>query len=163
MKRLLVAVVMTGILGGVMATGALAQTSGATKPRETWSSTQQLHDSRDIIGVRLKNAQGKDLGEIDALMIDPKDGKITHAVVGVGGLAGLGEKHLIVPWSELKSSMDHNRVVLTMDQATLERAPRYERKAVAGRDRPTPSASPSTAPADSPKTDKTDTKTDTKK
>jgi sporulation protein YlmC with PRC-barrel domain len=124
---------------------------------------QQLHDSRDIIGVRLKNAQGKDLGEIDALMIDPKDGKITHAVVGVGGLAGLGEKHLIVPWSELKSSMDHNRVVLTMDQATLERAPRYERKAVAGRDRPTPSASPSTAPADSPKTDKTDTKTDTKK
>lgn len=162
MRRLTVAMIMTAALGALTAMDALAQTrqtadrpaTSTTYQRDTWTHTQALHDTRDIIGVRIKNSQGKDIGEIDALMLDPKNGRITHVVVGVGGFVGIGEKQVIVPWADVKVSMDHNRMVVNMDQPTLERAPRYERKLLTSdRDRTAPAASPATAPTD-PKTDK---------
>jgi hypothetical protein len=61
---------------------------------------------------------------------------------------------VIVPWSDVKVSMDQDRMVVNMDQPTLERAPRYERKLLTSdRDRTIPAASPATAPT-APKADK---------
>jgi len=119
-----------------------------SKERETrpaWRNEANLHDSGDIIGTRIKNAEGKDIGEIDRLMIDPSSGKISHVVVGVGGFLGVGEKKVVVPWSDLKVGAAHDgkKAMITMDQAKLESAPRYERSARAER---SPSASPATSP-----------------
>jgi sporulation protein YlmC with PRC-barrel domain len=113
--------------------------------RPAWKNDAALHDSGDIIGTRIKNAEGKDIGEIDRLMIDPQSGKISHVVVGLGGFLGVGEKKVVVPWSDLKfgAVSDGKKAVITMDQAKLESAPRYERSARAER---SPSASPSTSP-----------------
>jgi hypothetical protein len=112
-----------------------------TKP--AWKNEAGLHDSGDIIGTRIKNAEGKDIGEIDRLMIDPSSGKISHVVVGLGGFLGVGEKKVVVPWSDLKMGAAHDgkKALITMDQAKLESAPRYERTARADR---SPSASPAT-------------------
>src|SRR5688572_25067324 len=113
--------------------------------RPAWRNDAKLHDSGDIIGTRIKNAEGKDIGEIDRLMIDPQSGKISHVVVGLGGLLGVGEKKVVVPWSDLKltAAADGKKAMITMDQAKLESAPRYERTARADR---SPSASPATSP-----------------
>ena len=96
-----------------------------------------LHETKDIIGTRINNAEGKDLGEIDQLLID-RNGKVTHAVIGVGGLAGVGEKKVVVPWSTLKfGSVGHGRKnAIISNEATLSSALRYERSDVV------PSASP---------------------
>src|SRR4030095_12358023 len=67
-------------------------------PRATFQNTQGLQESSAIIGARVNSAHGKDLGEVDQLLVDMKTGKVTHAVIGVGGLAGIGEKHVAVPW-----------------------------------------------------------------
>lgn len=113
--------------------------------RPAWKGDAALHDSGNIIGTRIKNAEGKDIGEIDRLMIDPQSGKVSHVVVGLGGFLGVGEKKVVVPWSDLKfgAAADGKKAVITMDQAKLENAPRYERSARAER---SPSASPSTSP-----------------
>lgn len=156
MKRSVSTVAMIAVVGALTAMNAVGQTrptSPADRPAAS-RGAKDLHDTRDIIGVRIKNLQGKDVGEIDALLLDPKDGKVTHAVVGVGGVLGIGEQRVMVPWSDVKISMDHDRMVVNLDQATLERAPRYERKLLTGnRDRSAPAATPATAPTD-PKTDK---------
>ena len=127
-----------------------------TKP--AWKNDAALHDSGDIIGTRIKNAEGKDIGEIDRLMINPQSGKVSHVVVGLGGFLGVGEKKVVVPWSDLKFGAAHDgkKAMITMDQAKLESAPRYERTARADR---SPSASPSTSPRvkDSDKDGKRDT------
>jgi len=136
MKTFAVTLVMTGILAGTLLTDASAQ------------NNPNLHDTRDVIGLRVKNAEGRTVGEIDSLMFDAKDAKLTHAVICVGGFLGLGEKHVIVPWSDVKLSMDHNRMVVHVDQSLLERAPRFERRAVTSdRDRMTPATSPAMTPA----------------
>jgi sporulation protein YlmC with PRC-barrel domain len=129
-----------------------ADRPGAT-PRDTFRNSEGLHESSDLIGTRIKNAQGKDIGELDQLLIDPKDGKISHAVVGVGGFLGVGEKQLVVPWSDVKVAPDHRggKAVVTMDQATLEKAPRYEKRVTSGDTGRTPAASPATTPRTEPK------------
>jgi hypothetical protein len=110
-----------------------------------WKNGAGLHETKDIIGTRIKNAEGKDIGEVDQLLI-ATSGKVSHVVIGVGGLAGVGEKKVVVPWSELKFApvTAGKKNAITMDQATLDSAPRYERSARAER---SPSASPpSTSP-----------------
>ena len=121
--------------------------------RTAWANAEGLYESKQIIGTRIKGADNKDLGEIDQLMIDPKDGKIAYAVVGLGGFAGIGERHVVVPWSDIKLSADAknpSKMVVTMDQGALDKAPRYERRTAAS-DRVPPAASPSTMPRTEPK------------
>ena len=154
--------VLIGIAALVMATPLVAgaQTTrpsdrpasdrDATTKRDTARDTRpafkaegNVLESRDLIGARINNTEGKDIGEIDSVLIDPKSGRITHAVVGVGGLMGVGEKKVVVPWSEVKMSSAQNgrKSAIVMDPAKLENAPRYERTARADR---SPSASPTT-------------------
>src|SRR4051812_44076174 len=60
-------------------------------PREAFKAPDGVMESGKIIGTRIKDSAGKDHGEIDQLLVDAKTGKITHAVIGRGGLAGIGE------------------------------------------------------------------------
>ncbi|HUF90750.1 MAG TPA: PRC-barrel domain-containing protein [Candidatus Limnocylindria bacterium] len=122
----------------------------ADKPeRAAWTAPAGVHTSSDLIGARIKNAEGKDVGEIDQLIIDPTSGNVTHVVVGVGGLLGIGETKVVVPFSDIKlGAYQGAKPVVTMDAATLDSAPRFERRQAA-RDL-TPAASPRTAPADRP-------------
>ena len=123
----------------------IAKQRDSRDTRPAWRNDAGLYDSGDLVGTRIKNAEGKDIGEIDRLMIDPSSGKVSHVVVGLGGLLGVGEKKVVVPWSDLKlaAATDGKKTMVTMDQAKLESAPRYERSARADR---SPSASPSTSP-----------------
>ncbi len=167
MKKLLAAAVVPSLLTFCFATDGLAQTSRppasdrpamdrpaadrpaakpAVPPRETWKAPEGLHTSGELIGARIKNAEGKDVGEIDQLLIDPKTGSVTHVVVGLGGLLGVGETKVVVPFSDITLTAQHqgSRAVVTMDSAKLDKAPRWERRQ-ASRDL-SPSASPGGTP-----------------
>ena len=118
--------------------------------RAAWKAPAGAHTSSELIGTRIKNAEGKDIGEIDQLVIDPTSGNVTHVVVGLGGLLGVGETKVVVPFSDIKLGAQHqgSRAVITMDQAKLDSAPRFERRQVSRE--VSPAASPRPAPADRP-------------
>src|SRR5688572_23213700 len=122
-----------------------ASRPAADKPqRAAWQAPAGVHTSSELIGTRIKNAEGKDIGEIDQLVIDPTSGNVTHVVVGLGGLLGVGETKVVVPFSDIKLGAQHqgSRAVITMDAAKLDTAPRFERRQVS-RDL-SPAASPRT-------------------
>lgn len=137
---------MKKLLAGFVAMVFVAPlvSSAADTKAPAWKNEAGLHETKDIIGTRIKNTAGKDLGEIDQLLID-RNGKVSHVVVGLGGVAGVGEKKVVVPWSELKFApvAAGKKNAITMDEARLESAPRYDRTDVA------PAASPRT-PSNSP-------------
>jgi sporulation protein YlmC with PRC-barrel domain len=164
MKKLLVSIAALIVATPLVASAQTTRpsdkpASDTTKQRDTrpaWKADGNVVETRDLIGTRIKNAEGKDIGEIDSLLIDPQSGKISHVVVGLGGLLGVGEKKVVVPWSELKMAAATNgrKPAIVMEQSKLENAPRYERTARADR---SPSASPSTSPVrDSDKDGKRD-------
>ena len=138
MKKLVV-----GFVAALVAAPLVASAADTKGP--VWKNDAGLHETKDIIGTRVKDAQGKNLGEIDQLLID-HDGKVSHVVIGMGGLAGVGEKKVVVPWSELKfaPATDGKKSSVVMDAAQLESAPRYDRSARAADT--APAASPSTSP-----------------
>ena len=113
----------------------------STMERPAARDAAGLYEAKDIIGTRVKNAEGKDIGEIDQLLID-RTGKVSRVVIGMGGLAGVGEKKVVVAWSDLKfTGTDGKKAAVMIDQAKLERAPRYDRSA---RSDAPPAASPRT-------------------
>jgi sporulation protein YlmC with PRC-barrel domain len=169
MKRLMSGLIALAFVASLPAAG-FAQgtdrtaTDRAKKDRPMWSNTQGLHETGDVIGTRIDGTDGKELGKVDALLIDPKDGKITHAVVGLGGMLGIGTEKVVVPYSALKMTGHEGgrKARITIDRSALERAPKY----VKATER-SPSASPEASPARSAPaksdTQKSDTETPAKK
>jgi len=109
--------------------------------RPIWRELR-LSEARNVLGMRIKNEQGRDVGEIDNLLIDTPNGRISHVVVAVGGFMGVGEKKVVVPWSDLRIASDGKNSVATLDQAKLESAPRWDRIVRGDREPGAPSASP---------------------
>lgn len=127
---------------GLSANGVLAADK-PMKDRAAFTVDSAHMDSKHLIGMKVTTPDDKNVGEIDQLIVKTSDGKISHAVIGLGGFVGLGERHVVVPWSDVKIRNDRKDMVAVIDRAILDNAPRYTR---GDRDR-TPAASPATAPA----------------
>jgi sporulation protein YlmC with PRC-barrel domain len=70
-------------------------------PRGTAHPNHQCVSSEDIHGTEVYGADGKNVGEIDHLIIDKLSGRVAYAVMSFGGFLGLGHKHYPIPWSAL--------------------------------------------------------------
>lgn len=95
-------------------------------------------DASALIGSTVRTPDGRDIGRVSRLMVDPRDGRVTTLVIGMGGTLGIGEKHMSVPFSAVRIGQDRQRLVVTLDQRTLDQMPRAESQ---GKD---PAASPPT-------------------
>jgi sporulation protein YlmC with PRC-barrel domain len=123
-----------------------AQTSSSGSPTATQeqhssaSASQQTLVSHDsIVGANVRDQQGQDLGRIDQLFVDAQSGRIAYAVVARGGVFGMGQDQVQVPWDKVSVRQDGGNVVLVMDQTALRDAPRFDGGSA-------PAASPETAP-----------------
>ena len=88
------------------------------------------HKGSEVIGSKVKNAAGEDLGKVEDLVIDPNGGTIDYAVLSSGGFLGIGDKLFTVPFSLLKApavreGSDLAYFTLDVDKAKLENAPRF--------------------------------------
>lgn len=76
---------------------------------------QSVYDNRD-----------SKIGDVNDMLLD-KSGKIDAVIIGVGGLLGVGEKNVAVPFSSLKvAEKDGSRyLVLETTKEALQTAPGY--------------------------------------
>ncbi len=102
---------MTVLLGStLLATAALAQspsTSTTPPPAEkmapaadTMSHQGQWRASK-VVGLKIYNDGNESLGSVNDLLLD-NQGRITTAVIGVGGFLGMGEHYVAVPFEKIK-------------------------------------------------------------
>ena len=78
-----------------------------------------------IIGSKVRDASGAELGLVKQLMIRPEDGRIQYAVLSLGGVLGVGGQQVAVPWASMKVTRDAKSVVITAEREVLSQAPRY--------------------------------------
>jgi sporulation protein YlmC with PRC-barrel domain len=66
------------------------------------------------------------IGDILDLVVE-KDGRITAAMVGVGGFLGLGQKNVVIPFDALTVSQknNHRRLTLNTTKDALKSAPGF--------------------------------------
>ncbi len=84
-------------------------------------------EAERIIGCKVENPQGEDLGKIETLIVDIHENRIVCAVLSFGGFLGLGEKLFPVPLDALMFSADGERAIFDIDKDRLKNAPGYER------------------------------------
>ncbi|EWY41556.1 hypothetical protein N825_23645 [Skermanella stibiiresistens SB22] len=80
----------------------------------------------DLIGRTVIGADGESLGEINDILLS-RSGEIERVVVGGGGVLGIGERQVAIPWSDTEASPDQDRVRVTMTAEDFQAAPDYER------------------------------------
>lgn len=101
--------------------------------------TAQPHvlPANTLIGDRVRNNEGEDLGTIEELMIDLDNGRIVYVVLSFGGILGIGDKLFAIPWNAMSLDPDDNEMVLDLEREMLENAPGFDKEhwpAMADRD-----------------------------
>lgn len=77
-----------------------------------------------LIGMEVRNHENQKLGEIKDLVLE-NPGKVSYAVLAVGGFLGIGEKLIALPPSALKVADEGEYLVLNADKARIQAAPGF--------------------------------------
>jgi sporulation protein YlmC with PRC-barrel domain len=90
--------------------------------------------ARKVIDTDVFDASGKKIGEVKDVVLDKTSNNIMFAIVGFGGLMGVGEKYHPIPWSELDYKEGRKGYVVGFTKGSARsRARRLDRRAHQGR------------------------------
>ncbi|HHY51334.1 MAG TPA: PRC-barrel domain containing protein [Alphaproteobacteria bacterium] len=76
-----------------------------------------------VIGTDVKDSEGNVIGKIEDIILEKTDNKIMFAVIGFGGVLGMGEKFHPLPWSVLDYVPEENAFVVPYTAEQLKQAP----------------------------------------
>lgn len=93
------------------------QQQADTRPEQPVSVDQ-------VLGSRVVNAEGQEVGEIEDLVLDQN--QIAYAVVSVGGFLGMGEKRVAVPLDDLQLGESETYLMSSATQDQLGQMPEYD-------------------------------------
>jgi sporulation protein YlmC with PRC-barrel domain len=104
-----------------LATEALAQDRRTTDQAAASSGEKARVEvaknvrSSQLVGLAVKNKQGKDLGKVEDLVVDLKNGDVRYAALSFGGFAGFGSKLFAVPWQAMTFMLAENDRYFVLD------------------------------------------------
>lgn len=81
----------------------------------------------DVIGMKVEGTDGKSLGKIKDLVLDPDEGDVQYAVLDFGGFLGIKDKYFIVPWEAINFKPNGKKIVLDVSKRDLKKAPGFDK------------------------------------
>jgi sporulation protein YlmC with PRC-barrel domain len=93
---------------------------------QRFSSQGELMVARTIFGVDVYNHRAEMLGKIREFARDHHTGKVTTAILSVGGVFAFGQKRFSVPWNALTIEPKKNRFVLNVEKEHLKNSPGFK-------------------------------------
>jgi sporulation protein YlmC with PRC-barrel domain len=78
-----------------------------------------------IIGTSVTSPDDETIGSIEDVILDQEEGRVTAAILGVGGFLGIGAKNIAVDWDELQIDHDGREITLDLTREEAENAPEY--------------------------------------
>lgn len=120
------------LLSAVVVATAKAQ-SGPSTPAPglvSFIETQKggEHNVGDLIGASVVTPAGEIIGDVNYLLVE--DDRIKTAVIGIGGMLGMGEKNVAVAFADLKPAAtnpnEKRRFTLSTTSEAIARAPAFQ-------------------------------------
>ena len=84
--------------------------------------------SSELIGMPVRNREGKDVGKIEDFVVEMNSGDVRYAAISFGGFAGFGDKLFAVPWKEMafKFGERDRHFVFDVTPEELEKSPGFD-------------------------------------
>ena len=88
---------------------------------------QKLRRASDLIGKNVNDRAGKDMGEIDDIVVNMSNGKIHHAVLEFDQSWNLNDKLISLPMRAFTYGADQDDLVMNVDKATIDTKRAYDK------------------------------------
>jgi hypothetical protein len=122
--------IITGVLAAALA-GSWghaedAPAPAAPAPPATAVQSVAPEDAGAILGQRISDSEGKDIGRLVDVLVDA-NGQPQAAVIDFGGFMGVGNRKIAVRWSALRFNPadPKNKVALDMTPDQIKAAPEF--------------------------------------
>jgi hypothetical protein len=86
------------------------------------NETGNLIGSDKVEGTAVYGADHNKIGSIERVMINKKSGRLSYAVLPIGGFLGIGDDHYPLPWQSLKYDTSLGGYVTGVTEAQLKGA-----------------------------------------
>ena len=80
-----------------------------------------------LVGDKVKNLEGEDLGKIEEVMIDLQSGRVAYAVVSFGAGFMHSGKLFAIPWASLTVDQGDKKIFLNASREKLETAEGFDK------------------------------------
>ncbi|WP_188657019.1 PRC-barrel domain-containing protein [Sphingomonas metalli] len=91
--------------------------------------TQILIQSNVAHSVKVESRDGDAVGSVYSFMVHKGSGRVTHAVLSLGGFLGMGKSFYPVPFQLLQFDPVRDLYVITIDRRLLEGGPSWANNA----------------------------------
>lgn len=80
-----------------------------------------------IIGDKVENLEGEDLGKIDNIMINVQNGEIEYVVLEFGSFLGMGGKLFAIPYKHFYLNSGKGCFVMNRDRDSFRNMPGFDK------------------------------------
>jgi PRC-barrel domain len=118
--------------GGYVPIAGRLEASGYGRARPGYD-VRTLIAAANILALRGQQRECETLltGSVEDVLLSPKSGQIEYLVIGRGGVFGLDEKYVPVPWNAFKMAKGALLLVLDASKANMDLAPQIKEKVFA--------------------------------
>ena len=88
----------------------------------------QVLQASTVIGSKVFNRGGEQLGSLRDLVIDFEEGHMAYAVLSFGGFMGKGDKLFAIPWEALIWNPKDHTFFLDIEKVVLKEAPGLDKE-----------------------------------
>lgn len=98
---------------------------------DTQAATQLLVHATINGTTKVESRDGEAVGTVHAVMVHKGSGRVTHAVLSLGGFLGMGKSYYPLPFELLRFDPVRDLYVVTIDRRMLEGGPSWANNAPA--------------------------------
>ena len=91
--------------------------------------TPLLFQANAATAVKVEGRDGGSVGQVYSVMVHKGTGRVTHAVLSLGGFLGMGRSYYPVPFGVLQYDPVRDVYVVTIDKRVLEGGPSWANNA----------------------------------
>ena len=95
----------------------------------TAPSTPLLFQANAVDTIKVEGRDGGHVGQVYSVMVHKHAGRVTHAVLSLGGFLGMGRSYYPVPFELLRYDPVRDVYVVTIDKRVLEGGPSWANNA----------------------------------
>ncbi|APC91800.1 MULTISPECIES: PRC-barrel domain-containing protein [Francisella] len=126
-KLILVSILLVGGLGS-----SYSNENSSTSMLKTANHNEQnvanlALPASYLIGEKVVNYKGENLGKVKEIMINPNTGKVAYVVVSYGGFLGMGDKLFAFPIKAFNIDTANAQFKLRKSKEELEEAPGFDK------------------------------------